>query len=82
MLKGPEHPEVKLLLPDGKIIKLSATDALRLALKSEYEWCGSKRRVRAIRPLSKAPAWQHCHRTTSAASLPPSVEWLNSRRSC
>jgi hypothetical protein len=81
ILRSAEHPEIKLLGKDGKKIdKVSAADALRLALAKEYEWCGSTRRVRAIRLLDKPPAWQPCYRNTSSPCLPPSIEWCLSRR--
>jgi hypothetical protein len=70
---------VKLLL-FSKVQKITAAVALRLALSGHYEWCGSKHRVRKMRPLNSPPAWVNCYRTTGAAALPPSIEWCRSRR--
>ena len=69
---------MKLLL-SGKVHKISAATALRLALADQYEWCGTKHRVRKMRLLSPLPMWAPCYRTTRAPALQPSIEWCRSR---
>ena len=76
LLSAHTHPNVKLLLEIGAVT-VSAALALRLARSGEYHWCGSRHRVRKMRPVQEHP-WQACYRTTRAATLQPSVEWLAS----
>jgi hypothetical protein len=62
-------------------IFVSATTALALAASGDYQGGGNLRRCRYLRPIS-APrpspttVWQECFRTTKAAVLPPSPEFL------
>lgn len=70
------HPDVKLLL-DGRTLSIPALTALRLARSGRYDWSGTPRRVRKMRPI-QTHRWQACYRTTGAATLQPSVEWLHS----
>ena len=79
ILASPAHPAV-WLLGDGRRRKVAAGEALLLIRGDRYEWSGTKRRVRALRPLALAPVWQPCYRTTAAAVLPPSIEWCWSLR--
>jgi hypothetical protein len=80
ILLREDHPDIKLL--DGTYRKVPAKQAALMVRKCRYEWCGSRHRVRKIRLIATpAPAWRPCHRTTSAASLPPSIEWCRSRLS-
>lgn len=79
ILLRPDHPEVRLL--DGSFRKIPARLALLMAKKARYEWCGSKHRVKKMRPIAPPPLpWVPCYRTTAAPALPPSIEWCRSRR--
>jgi hypothetical protein len=69
------HPDVKLLV-DGRAIAIPALTALRLARSGQYHWSGTPHRVRKMRPIQPHP-WQSCWRTTRAATLQPSVDWLD-----
>jgi hypothetical protein len=74
LLSHPAHPEIKLLI-SGRIAIVTAMAALRLARSGEYHWWGSRHRVSKMRPIY-TNRWQHCYRTTAAATLQPSVGWL------
>jgi len=74
ILLRPDHPPVRLL--DGSLRKIAAEQALQMANKGRYGWCGSKNRVRKMKPLGPPPPrWSACYRTTEAATLQPSIEW-------
>lgn len=76
VLANAAHPDVKLLL-DGRTVSIPALIALRLARSGRYDWSGTPHRVRKMRPVHSHP-WQACYRTTRAATLQPSVDWLAS----
>jgi hypothetical protein len=74
-LARPDHPPVKLLDgPSG--YKVPAAYAARLVSSGTYTWGGTLNRVRWIRSIVIYSPWQSCYRTTDAAVLPPSIEWL------
>jgi hypothetical protein len=73
ILARSDHPDVRLL--DGSYRKVTAREACLMIRNVEWEWCGSKNRVRKMRPLKPRPIWVACYRTTAAATLPPSIEW-------
>lgn len=64
---------------DGGVRRITAAEAVMLARGREYEWGGSKNRVRWMRARKPNPKWQHCYRTAEAPVIQPSVEWLNNR---
>jgi hypothetical protein len=80
VLSADTHPDVKLLL-ESRVVTISAMIALRLARGGRYDWCGSRHRVRKMRPIH-THRWQACYRTTQAATLQPSIEWLRGASVC
>lgn len=74
---------VKLLAPDNSLIrKLSVEEAVRKVQLSRYDVFGTDKRVKAIREESTRcnARWEECYRTTRAAVLPPSPEWMRRNR--
>jgi hypothetical protein len=71
------HPEVRVHNGTGWD-KVPLAFALRLVLRTACEWEGTARRVRKIRVMDrrKPLPFQYCHRTTTAATLQPSIEWM------
>jgi hypothetical protein len=78
LLLRPEHPLVGTL--DGPTRrKVTAKVALLMLKGGTYEWCGSMRRVRKMRPIDAPCLWVPCYRTTDAPTIQPSIEWLRTR---
>lgn len=73
LLSARSHPDVKLLLESG-VFTISAVAALGLTRSGEYHWCGSRHKVRKMRPV-QTHRWQSCYRTTRSATLQPAVDW-------
>ena len=78
LLLRPTHPLVGIL--DGPMRrKVTAKVALLMLKSGTYEWCGSTRRVRKMRPIDAPCPWVPCYRTTDAPTIQPSIEWLRTR---
>lgn len=78
ILSAPDHPPIKLL-GSKSIAKVSATDALRMVITAKYDYrLNSKQRVKWMRIRPTTTVWQECWRTTKAAVLPPSIDWVAS----
>jgi hypothetical protein len=64
--------------------ELTPAQALELVTgRTHWHGCGTKRKISAIEfrpPLPQRSVWQECWRTVEAAVLPPSIDWLLSRR--
>ena len=68
LLVRNDHPPVKIL--GGKSVrKISATRALMLAVRRDYQWGGSTTRIRWMREMPAKNAWERCWRTSEAAMM-------------
>ena len=66
------------------IEQIHPVEAIERVRRGDYEgFCrGNTGRLRYIKRIARpVPVWSRCWRTTQAAVLLPSIEWLHSRRS-
>jgi hypothetical protein len=74
LLLRNEHPRVKLLLDDQRLLIEPAAAIVRLK-RNDYTVCSNSHRVKWIRLNSVSAKWQHCWRVDKAVVLEPGLEW-------
>jgi hypothetical protein len=74
VLLRADHPRIKLLLDDQKLL-IAPSAAIARLLRNEYTVCWNSKRVKWMRLASKPSRWQECWRTTKAVVLEPGLEW-------
>lgn len=78
ILSATGHPPVKLLGSKTQVGKLPAAEALRLVITAKYDYrLNSKQHVKWLRIQPPTTVWQECWRTSKAAVLPPSIDWVH-----
>lgn len=80
---GKTTEQVKLLRAGDSTIRVSPAAAMQMVARGTFEGGSNGKRVKYIREISVRGKcnfkWTACYRTTSAAVLPPSVDYMNSR---